>query len=174
MHYHYDAALHTDYQEAMNIRTNSRHLRSYKQLFQNLYSPFKGIEVLFEAFFTLMVIMAVSATVSVPLLLCAQWASQLLCRYQSIGIVFFTDYFLVPVLSAELRRLIWALPFYGHGHYHLLRRYYLYGRHSRRNHVLHAGNGTGFRRKQLFVPNSILHALYHSGFQCVVIPTADY
>ena len=49
--------------EAMNMY-NSRHLTSYRQLFQNLYSPFKGIEYLFEAFFYIMVLMAVSATIS--------------------------------------------------------------------------------------------------------------
>ena len=49
--------------EAMNMY-NSRHLTSYRQLFQNLYRPFTGIEYFFEAFFYIMVLMAVSATIS--------------------------------------------------------------------------------------------------------------
>ena len=49
--------------EAMNMY-NSRHLTSYRQLFQNLYSPVKGIAYAFEAFFYIMVLMAVSASVS--------------------------------------------------------------------------------------------------------------
>ena len=43
---------------------NSRHLKSYKQLFQNLYSPFPSLEILFEGFFYIMVLMAVSAAIS--------------------------------------------------------------------------------------------------------------
>lgn len=43
---------------------NSRGLTSYQQLFYNLYSPAKYVEVLFELFFYIMVLMAVSAAIS--------------------------------------------------------------------------------------------------------------
>lgn len=51
--------------EAMNMY-NSRRLTSYRQLFQNLYRPVPGIEFLFEGFFYIMVLMAVSATIPGP------------------------------------------------------------------------------------------------------------
>ena len=87
--------------EAMNMY-NSRHLRSYKQLFQNLYSPFKGIEVLFEAFFYIMVIMAVSATVSgAASALAAQTGIN---YYAGIGIVGTIIFFLTIFGAGLVRR----------------------------------------------------------------------
>lgn len=49
--------------EAM-IMYNSRGLTSYKQLFENLYHPFDKLELLFEVFFYIMVLMAVAAAIS--------------------------------------------------------------------------------------------------------------
>ena len=97
--------------EAMNMY-NSRHLRSYKQLFQNLYSPFKGIEVLFEAFFYIMVIMAVSATVSgAASALAAQTG---ISYYAGIGVVGTIIFFLTIFGAGLVRRATtyMALPFW--------------------------------------------------------------
>ncbi len=46
------------------IMYNSRGLTSYKELFQTLYHPFDKIEWLFEVYFFIMVIMAVSAVIA--------------------------------------------------------------------------------------------------------------
>ena len=87
--------------EAMNMY-NSRHLRSYKQLFQNLYSPFKGIEVLFEAFFYIIVIIAVSATVSgAASALAAQTG---ISYYAGIGVVGTIIFFLTIFGAGLVRR----------------------------------------------------------------------
>lgn len=49
--------------EAM-VMYNARKLGSYKELFQVLYHPFDRLEILFEIFFNIMVLMAVAAAVS--------------------------------------------------------------------------------------------------------------
>lgn len=87
--------------EAMNMY-NSRHLTSYRQLFQNLYSPFKGIEYLFEAFFYIMVLMAVSATISGAA--SAINAQTGLNYYAGIGIVGTIIFFLTIFGAGLVRR----------------------------------------------------------------------
>lgn len=49
--------------EAM-IMYNKFNLKSHKQLFEKLYHPFDKLEILFEVFFDIMVVMAVAAAVS--------------------------------------------------------------------------------------------------------------
>ena len=86
--------------EAMNMY-NSRHLTSYKQLFQNLYRPVPGIEFLFEGFFYIMVLMAVSATISgAASALAAQTG---LNYYTGIGVVG-AIIFILTIFGADLVR----------------------------------------------------------------------
>ena len=49
--------------EAM-VMYNQRNLTSAKELFENLYHPFDKLEILFEIFFNIMVLMAVAAAIS--------------------------------------------------------------------------------------------------------------
>ena len=49
--------------EAM-MMYNQRNLTSAKELFENLYHPFDKLEILFEIFFNIMVLMAVAAAIS--------------------------------------------------------------------------------------------------------------
>lgn len=46
------------------IMYNKFNLKSHKQLFEKLYHPFDKLEILFEVFFDIMVVMAVAAAVS--------------------------------------------------------------------------------------------------------------
>lgn len=86
--------------EAMNMY-NSRHLTSYKHLFQNLYRPVPGIEFLFEGFFYIMVLMAVSATISgAASALAAQTG---LNYYTGIGVVG-AIIFILTIFGADLVR----------------------------------------------------------------------
>lgn len=43
---------------------NSRGLKSYKELFENLYHPFDKLEVAFEVFYYIMVVMVIATTIS--------------------------------------------------------------------------------------------------------------
>ena len=156
--------------EAMNMY-NSRHLNSYKQLFHNLYSPFKGIEILFEAFFYIMVIMAVSATVSGA---ASAVASQTgISYYAGIGIVGTIIFFLTIFGAGLVRRattymgvaiLVMAITIFSVG-------IYMGGQVEGTQFFVNAMAqdfaANGFDK----LPTAILHAFTYSGFQCVVIPT---
>lgn len=156
--------------EAMNMY-NSRHLTSYRQLFQNLYSPFKGIEYLFEAFFYIMVLMAVSATISGA-------ASAInvqtgLNYYAGIGVVGAIIFFLTIFGAGLVRRattymgiailamviMIFSVGIYMGGS--------IEGTQFFTAAMAQDFAANGFSK----VPTAILHAVTYSGFQCVVIPT---
>lgn len=156
--------------EAMNMY-NSRHLTSYRQLFQNLYSPFKGIEYLFEAFFYIMVLMAVSATISGA-------ASAInvqtgLNYYAGIGVVGAIIFFLTIFGAGLVRRattymgiailamviMIFSVGIYMGGS--------IEGTQFFTTAMAQDFATNGFSK----VPTAILHAVTYSGFQCVVIPT---
>lgn len=156
--------------EAMNMY-NSRHLTSYRQLFQNLYSPFKGIEYLFEAFFYIMVLMAVSATISGA-------ASAInvqtgLNYYVGIGVVGAIIFFLTIFGAGLVRRattymgiailamviMIFSVGIYMGGS--------IEGTQFFTAAMAQDFAANGFSK----VPTAILHAVTYSGFQCVVIPT---
>ena len=156
--------------EAMNMY-NSRHLNSYKQLFHNLYSPFKGIEIAFEAFFYIMVIMAVSASVSGA---ASAIAAQTGINYfAGIGIVG-TIVFVLTIFGADLVRrattymgvaiLVMAVTIFSVG-------IYMGGQVEGTSFFVNAMAqdfaDNGFTK----LPTAILHAFTYSGFQCVVIPT---
>ena len=156
--------------EAMNMY-NSRHLTSYRQLFQNLYSPFKGIEYAFEAFFYIMVLMAVSASVSGA---AAALHEQIgIDYYAAIGVVG-TIVFFLTIFGANLVRQ--STTYMGIGILTMVIIIFSTG-------IAMGGSVTGSTfftnaMAQDFavngfskVPTAILHAFTYSGFQCVVIPT---
>lgn len=156
--------------EAMNMY-NSRHLTSYRQLFQNLYSPFKGIEYLFEAFFYIMVLMAVSATISGAA--SAINAQTGLNYYTGIGVVGAIIFFLTIFGAGLVRRattymgiailamviMIFSVGIYMGGS--------IEGTQFFTTAMAQDFAANGFSK----LPTAILHAFTYSGFQCVVIPT---
>lgn len=156
--------------EAMNMY-NSRHLTSYRQLFQNLYSPFKGIEYLFEAFFYIMVLMAVSATISGAA--SAINAQTGLNYYTGIGVVGAIIFFLTIFGAGLVRRattymgiailamviMIFSVGIYMGGS--------IEGTQFFTTAMAQDFAANGFSK----LPTAILHAVTYSGFQCVVIPT---
>ncbi|MES9635400.1 YkvI family membrane protein [Megasphaera elsdenii] len=156
--------------EAMNIY-NSRHLTSYCQLFQNLYSPFKGIEYLFEAFFYIMVLMAVSATISGAA--SAINAQTGLNYYAGIGIAGTIIFFLTIFGAGLVRRattymgmaiLAMVIMIFSVGIY--------MGGSIEGTQFFTAAMAQDFATNGFSkVPTAILHAFTYSGFQCVVIPT---
>lgn len=156
--------------EAMNMY-NSRHLTSYRQLFQNLYRPFTGIEYFFEAFFYIMVLMAVSATISGAA--SAINAQTGLNYYAGIGVVGIIIFFLTIFGAGLVRR---ATTYMGMAILAMVAIIFSVG-------IYMAGSVEG---TQVFTavmaqdfaangfnnaPTAILHAFTYAGFQCVVIPT---
>lgn len=156
--------------EAMNMY-NSRHLTSYRQLFQNLYSPFKGIEYLFEAFFYIMVLMAVSATISGAA--SAINAQTGLNYYTGIGVVGAIIFFLTIFGAGLVRRattymgmaiLAMVIMIFSVGIY--------MGGSIEGTQFFTAAMAQDFATNGFSkVPTAILHTFTYSGFQCVVIPT---
>ena len=156
--------------EAMNMY-NSRHLTSYKQLFQNLYRPVPGIEFLFEGFFYIMVLMAVSATISgAASALAAQTG---LNYYTGIGVVG-AIIFILTIFGADLVRrattymgiaiLAMAITIFSVG---IAMGGQVEGTRFFLDAMAQDFAVNGFSK----LPTAILHAFTYSGFQCVVIPT---
>ena len=156
--------------EAMNMY-NSRHLTSYKQLFQNLYRPVPGIEFLFEGFFYIMVLMAVSATISgAASALAAQTG---LNYYTGIGVVG-AIIFILTIFGADLVRrattymgiaiLAMAITIFSVG---IAMGGQVEGTRLFLDAMAQDFAVNGFSK----LPTAILHAFTYSGFQCVVIPT---
>ncbi|WP_071142862.1 YkvI family membrane protein [Acidaminococcus timonensis] len=156
--------------EAMNMY-NSRHLTSYKQLFQNLYRPVRGLEYLFEAFFYIMVLMAVSATISGA---ASALAAQTGMAYTTgIGVVGAVIFFLTIFGAGLVRRattymgiaiLAMAITIFSVG---IAMGGQVPGTHFIADALAADFAANGFSK----LPTAILHAFTYSGFQCVVIPT---
>ncbi len=156
--------------EAMNMY-NTRHLTSYRQLFRNLYSPFKGIEYLFEAFFYIMVLMAVSATISgAASAIQAQTGISYPAGIGIVGaIIFFLTIFgagLVRRATSYMGAIILALVI-GIFSAGIAMSGSVPGTQTAINAMVQDFAVNGFDK----LPTAILHAFTYSGFQCVVIPT---
>ena len=156
--------------EAMNMY-NSRHLTSYKQLFLNLYSPFKPVEYLFELFFYIMVLMAVSAAISGA---ASALEDQVGLNYNMGILVVGSVVFVLTIFGANLVRrattymgigilatsvLIFAMGIIMSGQ--------VAGTTTFMSAMANDYAANGFSK----LPTAILHAVTYSGFQCVVIPT---
>ena len=151
--------------EAM-IMYNSRGLTSYKQLFENLYHPFDKLELLFEVFFYIMVLMAVAAAIS--------GAATALSDYFGLnyyrGVVAVGALVLVlTIFGAGIVRsastymgiaiLITAITIYVVGIFNSER--------TIMDVLAEDWRTTGFGD----VPTAILNAFTYAGFQCVTLPT---
>lgn len=156
--------------EAMNMY-NSRHLTSYKQLFMNLYSPFKAVEVLFEVFFYIMVLMAVSAAISGA---ASALADQLAINYY-IGVVLVgAVVFALTIFGADLVRkattymgigiLVTSILIFTIG-------IFMTGDVAGTTTVTAAMENDFMANGFAKLPQAILYAVTYAGFQCVVIPT---
>ncbi len=147
---------------------NSRGLNSYKQLFETLFHPFDRLEIFFEVFFYIMVLMAVGAAVAA--------AASTLNIYFPIGD---RSYYIYVVLVSAV---VLIFTIFGEG---LVRRastvmglgilataiaIFLVGIAKAPDlaGVFRASySADGFTK----VPGAILTAFTYAGFQCVVIPT---
>ena len=148
--------------EAM-VMYNQRNLTSAKELFENLYHPFDKLEILFEIFFNIMVLMAVAAAISG-----AASALQQYFRFNyyacvvAVGIVvlcltiFGAD--VVRMASTYMGILVTAIVIYGMG--------IMKGQNIG---AILANDFTvnGF----MDMPKAILNAFTYAGFQCVTLPT---
>lgn len=156
--------------EAMHMY-NSRRLTSYRQLFKNLYAPVKGVEYLFELFFYIMVLMAVSATVSgAATAIQAQTGVSYATGIGIVGAIIF----LLTIFGANLVRR--ATSYMGAIILALVIGIFSVG-------IMMSGSVAGTQTlgavmAQDFatngiskLPTAILHAFTYAGFQCVVIPT---
>lgn len=156
--------------EAMNMY-NSRHLTSYKQLFHNLYSPFKAVEYLFELFFYIMVLMAVSAAISGA---ASALEDQIGLEYHLGILVVGAIVLALTIFGADLVRkattymgigilitsiLIFAIGIFMSGQ--------VEGTMTFTQAMAADYEVNGFAK----LPQAILNAVTYSGFQCVVIPT---
>lgn len=147
---------------------SSRGLTSYKQLFETLYHPFDKIEVLFEVFFYIMVLMAVGAAVATAAsTLNVYYPFGPYSYYVYVGIVgvivlMFTIYGAGLVRSAStvmgIGILITAIAIFATG----------IVKAPQLGTVFTASySSDGFSK----LPSAILIAFTYAGFQCVVIPT---
>lgn len=150
--------------EAM-IMYNERNLKSYKELFENLYHPFDKLVVLFDIFFYIMVIMAIAAAIS--------GAASALQEYIPFNYMFYVVVvgmitLALTVFGADLVRkvstimgmviLVTAISIYTIG-------------------CFKGGNiveifqmdymNTGFQN----MPKAIINSFVYAGFQCVTLPT---
>lgn len=156
--------------EAMNMY-NSRHLKSYKQLFENLYSPIKPVEYLFEIFFYIMVLMAVSAAISGA---ASALEDQLQINYYVGILIVGAIVFALTIFGADLVRksttymgiaiLVTAIIIFSAG---IMIAGDIGGTTTFIDAMIADYEVNGFA----MLPKAILNALVYSGFQCVVIPT---
>ena len=133
--------------EAM-VMYNQRNLTSAKELFENLYHPFDKLEILFEIFFNIMVLMAVAAAISGAASALQQYFGfNYYACVVAVGIVVLC----LTIFGANVVRmastymgmaiLVTAIVIYGMG--------------------IMKGQNIG----------AILNAFTYAGFQCVTLPT---
>ena len=144
---------------------NKYDLHSYKELFEKLYHPFDKLELVFELFFYVMVIMAVSVAIAGAASALGQYFgwNYYVCIVLVGLLVFFATIFgerAVQLISTYMGTAIMICIFVAYG----------YG-------ILKAGNvghlfsvrfqNEGFSE----LPKAIWNAFVYAGFQCVQIPT---
>ena len=148
------------------VMYNSRKLTSYKQLFETLYHPFDKIEILFEIFFYIMVLMAVAAAISGAASALQNYFG--LNYYIGIAIVG-VIVLLLTIFGADLVRaastymgiaiLVTAITIYTIG---------IFKSDTSIFSVLSADfANTGFGN----MPKAFINAFTYAGFQCVTLPT---
>lgn len=148
------------------VMYNSRGLNTYKELFETLYHPFDKVELLFELFFYIMVLMAVSAAISGA----ASALNQYFGLNYYIGIVVVGCIVLaLTIFGASVVRkattymgiiiLVTAITIYIVG---IFRSQVSFG-----SVISTDFSANGFAN----LPKAILNAFTYAGFQCVTLPT---
>ena len=150
--------------EAM-VMYNQHQFKNAKELFQNLYHPFDKLEILFEIFFNIMVLMAVAAAISGA-------ASALVSYfgfnyYACVGVVGIIVFCLTIFGAGVVRQastymgiaiLITAIIIYGMG---------IMKGQNIGTILANDFSTNGFAN----MPKAILNAFTYAGFQCVTLPT---
>lgn len=147
---------------------NSRGLSSYKQLFETLFHPFDKIEILFEIFFYIMVLMAVGAAVATAAATINTYFPFGNSSYYWYVVVVAALVLVCTIFGAPLVRkastimglgiLITALIIFAVG---IVKAPHLTAEFSK------SYAADGFSK----LPRAVWIAFNYAGFQCVVIPT---
>ena len=144
--------------EAM-VMYNQRNLTSAKELFENLYHPFDKLEILFEIFFNIMVLMAVAAAISGAAIGFNYYACVV-----AVGIVVLC----LTIFGANVVRM--ASTYMGMAI--LVTAIVIYGMGIMKGQNIGAILANDFTVNGFMnMPKAILNAFTYAGFQCVTLPT---
>lgn len=138
---------------------------SYKELFRELYHPFGRMEILFELFFNIMVIMAIAAAVSGAASALAQYVS---LHYGVSVVVVGSFVFLLTIFGARVIRV--ASTYTGIAILVTAIFIYVVGLLNEQDLVpsfLSEIRSSG----AIDMPKAILKGFTYAGFQCVTLPT---
>ena len=150
--------------EAM-VMYNQRNLTSAKELFENLYHPFDKLEILFEIFFNIMVLMAVAAAISGAASALQQYFGfNYYACVVAVGIVVLC----LTIFGASVVRM--ASTYMGMAI--LVTAIVIYGMGIMKGQNIGAILANDFTVNGFMnVPKAILNAFTYAGFQCVTLPT---
>ncbi len=144
---------------------NSRNLKSYKELFETIFSPVKKIEWLFEIFFYIMVVMAIAAAIS--------GAASALNVYFSIPYAISVVMVGVMVLALTIfgANLVRVASSYM-GMAILVTAISIYAIGISKGESVSAIMAASFQSNGFaMLPKAVLNAFIYAGFQCVTLPT---
>lgn len=150
--------------EAM-VMYNQRNLTSAKDLFENLYHPFDKLEILFEIFFNIMVLMAVAAAISGAASALQQYFGfNYYACVVAVGIVVLC----LTIFGASVVRM--ASTYMGMAI--LVTAIVIYGMGIMKGQNIGAIIASDFSVNGFMnMPKAILNAFTYAGFQCVTLPT---
>lgn len=150
--------------EAM-VMYNQRNLTSAKELFENLYHPFDKLEILFEIFFNIMVLMAVAAAISGAASALQQYFGfNYYACVVAVGIVVLC----LTIFGASVVRM--ASTYMGMAI--LVTVIVIYGMGIMKGQNIGAILANDFTVNGFMnMPKAILNAFTYAGFQCVTLPT---
>lgn len=146
------------------VMYNKRNLKSYKDLFENLYHPFDKLELVFEAFFNIMVIMVVATTISGAASALKEFMS---INYYLATILITLSILFMAIYGADLVRKLGSIM----GIIILVTAISIYLVGSVKgegilNVLIYDFQNQGFSN----VPKAIFNGFIYAGFQCVQIP----
>ncbi len=146
------------------VMYNSRGLKSYKELFETLYHPFDKLEILFELFNFIMVLMVIATTISGAASALEEYFS---LNYQLTVVLVGVVTLVLTIFGAGLLRTVGS--FMGVGILVTSLAIYLMGSFM--------GDGVFQVLKQDFtmngftnMPQAVVNGFVYAGFQCVQLP----
>ena len=150
--------------EAM-VMYNQRNLTSAKELFENLYHPFDKLEILFEIFFNIMVLMAVAAAISGAASALQQYFG---FKYYDCVVAVGIVVLCLTIFGANVVRM--ASTYMGMAI--LVTAIVIYGMGIMKGQNIGAILANDFSVNGFMnMPKAILNAFTYAGFQCVTLPT---